>query len=110
MRLIQVKSGEPTGGVTSASPALLLLLLLFLLLLEEGAFGDLLLDNKHTFREGEHTGYVTLRAREYNGRRRAALGASQFAEVFLRGCIMPRPRARSPRRDPSPVTHSVPEK
>lgn len=57
------KSGKPTGGVSSPSvpppppPAP------SSSVVEEGGIGDLLLDNKPTFKEG-HTNYITLRAED----------------------------------------------
>lgn len=54
-------SGKPTGGVSSAcTPPPLPPLPPSSGAVEEGGIGDLLLDNKPTFKEG-HTRYVTLR-------------------------------------------------
>lgn len=72
---------------------------------EEGAVGDLLLDNKPTFKEG-HASYVTLCAGNITGG--GGLRSALFC-VGGRGSIMPRPRARSP-RDLSFGTHFVTKK
>lgn len=70
VRLIQVMSGEPTGGVTTSSSSSSL---------SEGALGDLLLDNKHAVRRGWGWGWgggtpaTSHSSGEYSGGRRAEL-------------------------------------
>lgn len=93
------------GRLLSRQPSLLHHLLLPVGAVEEGAVGDLLLDNKPTFKEG-HASYVTLCVGNITG------GGGLRSELFCvggRGSIMPRPRARSP-RDLSSVTHFVTKK
>lgn len=97
------KSGKPTGGVSSPPaypppppppPPFSAV--------EEGGIGDLLLDNKPTFKEG-HTNYVTLRVENIT----EVAGYAPRYSVGDNGSIMPSPRARSPRRDLSFVTQFV---